>query len=84
MTKLTTQQHYDVPGGTLKVVLDTDHTLSAAERERLDGIAAACLAFQADVGVRRRFPSDAVIEAVAGDIDIAIWELGGDQEISAG
>jgi hypothetical protein len=81
MTRLTTQQHYEVPGGTLKVVLTTDHALSAVEREELDHIADACAAFQAREGAR---PPDAGVAAPALDIDEAIWELGGEQGIMAG
>ena len=81
MTRLTTQQHYEVPGGTLKVVLTTDHALSAVEREDLDHIADACAAFQAREGARR---PDAGAAAPALEIDEAIWELGGEQDIIAG
>jgi hypothetical protein len=81
MTRLTTQQHYEVPGGTLKVVLTTDHALTAVEREDLDHIADACAAFQAREGARR---PDAGVVAPALEIDEAIWELGGEQGIMAG
>ena len=81
MTRLTTQQHYEVPGGTLKVVLTTDHALTAVEREDLDHIADACAAFQARESARR---PDARVVAPALDIDEAIWELGGEQGITAG
>jgi hypothetical protein len=79
MTHLTTQQHYDVPGGTLKVILTTDHALSAAEREDLDQIAGACQAFQAHERAGRPAPA-----GVAAEIDEALWELGGEQAITAG
>jgi hypothetical protein len=81
MTRLTTQQHYEVPGGTLTVVLTTDHALTAVEREDLDHIADACAAFQAHDGARR---PDARGATPALEIDEAIWELGGEQAISAG
>jgi hypothetical protein len=82
MKHLTTQQHYDVPGGTLRVVLETDHALSALEREDLDQIANACAAFQAH---EKSGHADAVAAiAPARDVDEAIWELGGEQAISAG
>ena len=81
MKNLTTQQHYEVPGGTLKVVLTTDHALTAVEREELDHIAAACAAFQARDAWRH---PESRAAAPALDIDEAIWELGGEQGISAG
>ena len=79
MQTLTTQQHYEVPGGTLKVVLTTDHALTAVERADLDHIAAACAAFQARDAWRH--PEAA---APALEVDEAIWELGGEQGITAG
>ena len=72
MKTLTTQQHYDVPGGTLKIVLTTDHALTSVERADLDHIAAACAAFHLEVA------------APALEVDEAIWELGGDQDITTG
>jgi hypothetical protein len=80
MTNLTTQQHYEVPGGTLKVVLTTDHALSVVERADLDHIADACAAFQA----RSRHTEPAAAVAPALEVDEAIWELGGEQGITAG
>jgi hypothetical protein len=79
MKTLTTQQHYEVPGGTLKVVLTTDHALSAVERADLDHIADACAAFRCHE--RSRHPDGA---ARALEVDEAIWELGGEQGITAG
>jgi len=79
MKTLTTQQHYDVPGGTLKIVLTTDHALTPVERADLDHIAAACAAFQAHEAGRH--PAAA---APALEVDEAIWELGGEQGITAG
>jgi hypothetical protein len=79
MKQLTTQQHYEVPGGTLKIVLTTDHALTSVERADLDDIAAACTAFQArEAG---RHPE---VAAPALEVDEAIWELGGEQGITAG
>jgi hypothetical protein len=82
MTNLTTQQHYEVPGGTLRVILTTDHTLSTAERDELDQIADACQSFAAHDRTPRRAPAPVADPAV--EVDEAIWELGGDQEIMAG
>jgi len=79
MKNLTTQQHYDVPGGTLTVVLTTDHALTAVERADLDHIAAACAAFQARDASRH---PEAAVPAL--EVDEAIWELGGEQDITAG
>jgi hypothetical protein len=80
MTRLTTQQHHEVPGGTLRVTVETDHTLSPAELEGLADIASACRAFGAPAG---RHHGAVEFEASA-EVDVAIWELGGDQGISAG
>jgi hypothetical protein len=82
MKNLTTQQHYDVPGGTLTVVLTTDHALTAVERADLDHIADACAAFQAHE--RSRHPDAQAAAAPALEVDEAIWELGGEQSITAG
>jgi hypothetical protein len=83
MSNLTTQQHYEVPGGTLKVILTTDHVLSVVEREELDHIADACLEFQEH---QRSGYMHEVIRAgaAAEEVDEALWELGGEGEISAG
>jgi hypothetical protein len=82
MKNLTTQQHYEVPGGTLKVVLTTDHALTELERADLDHIADACAAFQAHE--HSRHPDPGASAAPALEVDEAIWELGGDQGITAG
>jgi hypothetical protein len=82
MRNLTTQQCYEVPGGTLRVILETDHPLSASERQELDTIATACAAFQASG--RAKQPAPAVEGDAARDVDEAIWELGGEEEILAG
>jgi hypothetical protein len=82
MTNLTTQQHYEVPGGTLKVVLTTDHALGSVERADLDQIAAACAAFQAHERTGHADPATGLTPAL--EVDEAIWELGGEQDISAG
>jgi hypothetical protein len=83
MSNLTTQQHYEVPGGTLKVILTTDHALSEAERFELDHIAEACLEFQ---DRRHSGHLHEIIRAgaAAEEVDEALWELGGEGEISAG
>jgi hypothetical protein len=83
MSNLTTQQHYEVPGGTLKVILTTDHVLTAIERDELDHIADACLTFQEHRASGPRHPV-AIGRDPALEVDEAIWELGGDEEISAG
>jgi hypothetical protein len=81
MTHLTTQQHYEVPGGTLKVILQTDHALSGLERDDLDRIAGACEEFAAHE--RAAHPHSAPDDP-AREVDEAIWDLGGDAAISAG
>src|SRR3954453_8800364 len=73
MTNLTTQHHYDVPGGTLKVVLTTDHVLTPVERAELDGIAAACAAFQAHERSGHLGAEVAAAFAPALEVDEAIW-----------
>jgi hypothetical protein len=83
MSDLTTQQHYEVPGGTLKVILTTDRALTAVERDELDRIAAACVRFQEARRAVHGHPAGAGGDA-AGEIDEAIWELGGEQDIMAG
>jgi hypothetical protein len=83
MSNLTTQQRYAVPGGTLKVVLTTYHTLTTVEREELDRIGVACVRFQELRRAAHRDPAVAGGDP-AGDVDEAIWELGGEQEIMAG
>ena len=82
MRNLTTQQRYEVPGGTLRVILETDHPLSASERHEFDTIATACEAFQAHNRPAQVAP--AVGLDPARDVDAAIWELGGEEEILAG
>jgi hypothetical protein len=82
MTHLTTQQHYEVPGGTLRVILETDHALSSAERAELDTIATACEAFGAQA--RPLHPAPPREADPAREVDEAIWELGGDVDIMAG
>jgi hypothetical protein len=82
MKNLTTQQHYEVPGGSLKVVLTTDHTLTAVERADLDQIADACAAFQTHD--RSGHPERGASVVPALEVDEAIWELGGEQGITAG
>ena len=82
MTNLTTQQHYEVPGGTLKVILETDHALSGIERDDLDRIAHACEEFAAHRPGAHAVPEPG--DDPAREVDEAIWELGGDAAISAG
>ncbi|MEY2532534.1 MAG: hypothetical protein QOF29_444 [bacterium] len=83
MRTLTTQQHYEVPGGTLKVVLTTDHVLTTVERDELDRVADACVRFQ--VIQRSEHPHPPADGAdPAGEVDAAIWEMGGEQSIMAG
>jgi hypothetical protein len=82
MTNLTTQQHYEVPGGTLKVILETDHALSGIERDDLDRIALACEEFAAHRPGTHAAPEPG--DDPAREVDEAIWELGGDAAISAG
>jgi hypothetical protein len=79
MKRLTTQQHHEVPGATLTVTVTTDHALSPVELEGLDEIGRACRAFGAKAEARSLETDEATAE-----IDLAIWELGGDQAISAG
>jgi hypothetical protein len=73
---ITTQQHYELPGGTLKVLLVTDHALTTAEQADLEELAAACRAFCAH---HRVMPAPA-----ADDIDEALWALGGEEAVTAG
>jgi hypothetical protein len=80
MARVTTDQHYEMPGGTLRLVLTTDHPLTHEEREDLDRIATACTAFQRNHDVLGHRASREGVD----DIDEAIWELGGDEAISAG
>ena len=71
---LTTERCYDIEGGTLKVVLKTDHRPSPREYDALDGVAASYLScFE---NVHR--------ELAADDDDRALWELGGVENICAG
>jgi len=78
MTRLTMQQHHEVPGATLTVTVTTDHVLSPAELEGLDEIARVCRAFGAAPGLRLE------VDEASAEVDLAIWELGGDEAISAG
>jgi hypothetical protein len=83
MRNLTTQQRYEVPGGTLRVILETDHSLTPSERRELDNIADACEAFRASELAGAHRAPEPELEA-AREVDEAIWELGGDQDIMAG
>jgi hypothetical protein len=82
MTHLTTQQHYECRGGTLKVILETDHALSGVERDDLDRIALACADFAAHGPGTHSAPESG--DDPAREVDEAIWDLGGDAAISAG
>jgi hypothetical protein len=77
MRSITTQQHYEARGASLKVVLTTDHGLTPEEREDLDHIADACHAF-AEHHRPHHHPGG------SEDMDQAIWELGGEEAITAG
>jgi hypothetical protein len=79
MTRLTTQQHHEVQGATLTVTVTTDHLLSPAELEALEEIAHVCRDFGAVPGLRRLEADES-----GAEVDVAIWELGGDEAISAG
>jgi hypothetical protein len=71
---LLTQQHHEVAGGSLTLVLQSDHALSARERQALDRLTLAC-------GDHAR----AVPPADADDpFDVALDELGGGENICAG
>ncbi len=83
MGNLTTQQHYEMPGGTLKVILTTDHVLTSIERDELDRIADACMTFQRLQRSGHPHAGPLTVDA-AGEVDEAIWELGGDEDIMAG
>ena len=77
MRSITTQQHYEATGASLKVVLTTDHGLTPEEREDLDQIADACHAF-AEHHRPHHHPEG------GEDMDEALWELGGEESITAG
>jgi hypothetical protein len=83
MRHLTTQRHYEVPGGTLKVILTTDHALSTSERVEFDRIDDACEAFRDHVA-RLLHPAAVAGEDPGREVDDAIWALGGDADIMAG
>lgn len=71
----TTERCYEVDGGTLKVSLKTDHSLSPREADALDGIAASYLAC---------FEKAHRQLVMGDDVDRALWELGGVENICAG
>jgi hypothetical protein len=75
-----TTQHYEVPGGTLKVVLTTDRPPTQQEREDLDRIADACTVFRSHHLEHVHHGRAADLD----DMDEAIWELGGEESITAG
>ena len=71
----TTERCYDVEGGTLKVVLTTDHSPSPRQYDALDGVAGSYLScFEK---VHREL-------VVGDDDDRALWKLGGVENICAG
>jgi hypothetical protein len=74
-----TSQHYEVPGGTLRVVLTTERPPTAEEREDLNRIADACDVFRSHHLTHTHHG----VVADLDDMDEAIWELGGDVAISA-
>jgi hypothetical protein len=63
----------EVEGGALRVQLTTDHPLGHREREAFERIVDACRDYE------RCHPS-----ALCDDIDDAIAELGGEENICAG
>jgi len=71
---LLTQQHYEVAGGSLTLLLRTDHALSARELQALDRLALACGDY-----ARAAPPADA-----DDPFDVALEELGGADNICAG
>jgi hypothetical protein len=75
-----TTQHYEVPGGTLRLELSTERPLTREEREDLDRIADACMIFRLHHLVRTHHDRASDLD----DMDEAIWELGGEESISAG
>ena len=71
---VTTERCYHLSDGTLKVIVRTGHPLSAREVEALDGVADS----YRDCIEAPRFP------ATVDDDDLALWELGGEENICAG
>ena len=71
---LLTQQHYEVAGGSLTLLLRTDHALSPGERQALDRLASACSDY-----ARAAPPADE-----DDPFDVALEELGGAENICAG
>ena len=75
-----TTQHYEVPGGSLRLILTTERPPTHEEREDLDRIADACAAFRRHHLVRSHYAHYAELD----EMDQAIWELGGEESITAG
>jgi hypothetical protein len=75
-----TTQHYEVPGGTLRLHLTTERPPTQQEREDLERIADACAVFRSHHLERTHHGSAGDLD----DMDEAIWELGGEESISAG
>jgi hypothetical protein len=71
----TAERCYDVDGGVLKVSLKTDHSLTDREYEALDRVAESYLGcFEKLARTRRERDEN----------DEAIYELGGEENITAG
>jgi hypothetical protein len=71
----TTERCYDIEGGRLKLVLETDHGITEREVAALDRVAESYLTCFEKVGdPPRSFNED----------DEAIYELGGEENVTAG
>ena len=75
-----TTQHYEVPGGSLRLTLTTERPPTSEEREDLDRIADACAVFRAHHLERTHHEHKHDLD----EMDEALWELGGEESISAG
>ena len=75
-----TTQHYEVPGASLRLILTTDRPPTLAEREDLDRIADACAVFRTHHLHHAHHGRAEDLD----EMDAAIWELGGEESISAG
>lgn len=71
----TAERCYEVDGGTLKVSLKTDHPLTRQEYDALDKVAESYVGCFEKVARRAR---------ARDDDDEAIYQLGGEENISAG
>jgi hypothetical protein len=72
----TTERCYDVTGGVLKLSLKTDHPLNANEYEALDRVAENYL------GCFEKLRRDRL--DLDDDDDRAVYELGGEENVTAG